>query len=106
VEHILIVYDAPLALDATDYFYTRYRNTTMGSVIDSSALQNAFPIPAHQLSAHDHKRKLTFNPSSSLICRATSLSTSPGSFCLLSLSTKTGLGFGVGVQASFLTLLN
>jgi hypothetical protein len=92
------------ALDATDYFffYTRYRNTTMESVIESSASQNAFPIPGHQLCKF--KRKLTVNPSSSLTCRATRASTPTGSFCLLSLSTRTGLGFGVGVQASFPTL--
>lgn len=46
---MLIVYDAPLGLDATDNFYTRYMNTTMGSVIESSASQNAFPIPGRQL---------------------------------------------------------
>jgi len=46
---MLIVYDAPLALDAIDYFYIRDRNTITRTVIESSAAQNAFPSPAHQL---------------------------------------------------------
>jgi len=31
---MLIVYDAPLALDATENFYIRYRNTITRTVIE------------------------------------------------------------------------
>jgi hypothetical protein len=102
VEYILIVYDAPPALLLTLQITSTFATYSYELCNRVFSLAKRFSNPWS--SAHNPRRKLTVNPSSSLTCRATRASTPPTSLCLLSLSTKTGLGLGVGVQASFSTL--